>query len=209
MLIIPEIEHVVILPPKTASTSLKAAVMARYPLAFAPYRHMEADGVPTGYQNWAKVGLVRKPFERLWSLYRYCRDLKEDAPGWDRDRVREVNYPTQMLFEDWIHFNRSVFATSGRLGDKKRPYYHTLYPEAENRKSQYIYLRPDLGTHVFRMNQMDRLCERLGIDPLPVLNKSTEEPMPGISVRPHMLDIHLWDAQAAGGWGTGLEGAEG
>jgi hypothetical protein len=35
----------------------------------------------------------------------------------------------------------------------------------ENRKSQFVYLRPDLGTQVVHFSELDALFDRLGLDP--------------------------------------------
>ena len=51
MILIPEIEAVVILVPRTGSGSLYRAVLDRYPKALMPYRHMEADGVYMRYYH--------------------------------------------------------------------------------------------------------------------------------------------------------------
>ena len=61
MLLIPEIETVVVLVPRTGSGTLRRAIVQAYPKAMLIYRHMEADGVPAGYDRWSKVGVVRDP----------------------------------------------------------------------------------------------------------------------------------------------------
>jgi hypothetical protein len=43
MILIPEIETVLILVPRTGTGSLRRAVLQRYPRAMLIYRHMEAD----------------------------------------------------------------------------------------------------------------------------------------------------------------------
>jgi len=79
MLLIPEIETVVILVPRAGSTSIKRAVLAKYPEAMMIYRHMEADGVPFGYDRWRKIGVVHNPIDRLCSLYKYLKILMENT----------------------------------------------------------------------------------------------------------------------------------
>lgn len=51
MILIPEIQTVVILVPRTGSGSLRRAVAAKYPQSILLYRHMEADGVPAGHDK--------------------------------------------------------------------------------------------------------------------------------------------------------------
>lgn len=71
MILIPNLKVVLILVPRTGSGSLKRAVLNQYPDALLLYRHMEADGVPQGYDRWQKVGVLRNPQDRLWSLYKF------------------------------------------------------------------------------------------------------------------------------------------
>ena len=75
MIIIPEKELVLITPPRTGSTSLSDQIAQKYPMSFRPYRHMEADGVPFGYDRWRRVGVFREPVARLWSVYHYCKSV--------------------------------------------------------------------------------------------------------------------------------------
>ncbi|MBL3684559.1 hypothetical protein F2981_16960 [Sinorhizobium meliloti] len=53
-----------------------ARSVEKYPRSTLIYRHMEADGVPAGYDRWRKVGVVRHPVERLWSLYKFLAHLR-------------------------------------------------------------------------------------------------------------------------------------
>jgi hypothetical protein len=45
VILIPEIETIVLLVPRTGSGSLRKAIAAKYPKSVLLYRHMEADGV--------------------------------------------------------------------------------------------------------------------------------------------------------------------
>ena len=199
MIIIPEIETVVILVPKCASTSLKTAIRERYPLSFMPYRHMEADGIPFGYQDWCKIGVVRKPIERLWSLYCYLRDL-EDAPNWAPGRAERMRASVQMPFHEWVHVNDTVFAQpDDHVSGRHYPFYSVRHKLPENRKSQYVYLRPDLGTIVLRHGDTLSLEDHLNIT-LPHLNRSKDANRPEFEVRGALRDIFEWDAVTAGGW---------
>lgn len=51
MILIPELETVVILVPRTGSGSLRRAIAEAYPSSMLVYRHMEADGIPAGYDR--------------------------------------------------------------------------------------------------------------------------------------------------------------
>lgn len=203
MIIIPEIKTVVICVPRTGTTSLKKAVKAAYPEAFLPYRHMEAHGTPHGYEGWAKVGVVRRPLERLWSLYRYCAALTADSPSWSSGRAIRMRESTEVFeFDDWLLHNHVPFCppkdhTTGEVF----PYYSVMHVQAENRKSQFNYLRPDLGTQVYRFeDQRDELAERLGVS-MTHENAAPAAPMPYVQpTTVAQLDHLEWDAKYANGW---------
>lgn len=164
MIIIPELETVVVCPPRTGSTSLKKAIAARHPDSFMLYRHMEADAIPQGYDRWAKVGLVRHPVERLWSLYSYCKytikpeDVKH-VPEW----YDEVRIPFDVTFSEWVLDNRATF-TMGHGACNVFAAYQVRHAMPETMKSQFHTLRPDLGTQVYLFEHKDFLAKRLDID---------------------------------------------
>ena len=164
MIIIPELETIVLCPPRTGSTSLKYAIADRYKKSFLLYRHMEADGVPHGYDRWTKVGLVREPIDRLWSLYMYCKYTLEDkdsyTPGWFDD----VRIPPEIDFSEWILHNKAIF-TQAHSVDKIFAGYTVLHAFPETCKSQYHTLRPDLGTQVLTFDNRDSLFELLDVQP--------------------------------------------
>jgi hypothetical protein len=93
VIILPSIETVVVLVPRTGSGSLKRAILDRYQDAMPIYRHMEADGVPAGYDRWRRVGVCRHPVDRLWSLYKFCQSgggsFAEKWPELFAQRTRE------------------------------------------------------------------------------------------------------------------------
>jgi hypothetical protein len=194
MIIIPEIETVVILPPKSGSTSAIKAIKERYLNSFQIYRHMEADGVPFGYDKWSKVGMVRNPIDRLWSLYKYCKNI-ERIGFWEfQDKIRKsVSIP----FNEWIINNEIIFTDPNSTRNPKEffPRYAVRYAIPENRKSQYIYLRPDLGTEIFSFEYgRHAFEERLGIS-LPHLNITENIVVPQLTeeASKHMIKYHEWD----------------
>lgn len=163
MLIIPEIETIVILVPKTATRSILDAVEARYPKAIKLYRHMEADGVPHGYDRWEKVGAVRNPMDRLWSLFKYLREYNEDLHS---EYFTMMKRDAQsMSFSHWLLNNRIPFTDPYHCNADLRyfPKYAVKHVIPENRKSQYIYLRPDLGTTIYKYSDINSLADRLDI----------------------------------------------
>lgn len=181
MIIIPELETIVITPPRTASTALFEAVAENYPNAFSPYRHMEANGVPVGYDVWRKIGVVREPLERLWSVYKYACNGKPE-------------------FNEWILTNNIPLVTGFDYREKMfpifLPYYHCLVSLPETMKSQWHYLRPDLGTEIFRFDRLDELEKELEIL-LPVMNQTDVSEMPEVTeeVQRHLRTFFRWDLQ--------------
>lgn len=168
MILIPEIKTVVILTPRTGTRALKRAIAATYPASMLIYRHMEADGVPQGYDRWRKVGVVRDPVDRLWSLYKYLKAFglsfcQEHDEAYTAAQRQSVERP----FEDWLLHNERVFTSpydSAGLGRFFAPY-TVRHPLPENRKSQFVYLRPDLGTEVWPYHRIDELHRWLGVEP--------------------------------------------
>lgn len=183
MIIIPEIETILITPPRTGSTSLLHAAREVYPLTMSLYRHMEADGVPQGYDRWRRIGVVRHPIERLWSMYKYCSDRNLADGGW-----RGVMYDSvQVPWEEWLLRGLVPFTHpywhSG--GIDFNPRYHVRHPLPEQRKSQFIYVRPDLGTEIVKLEDggLVRLGRILGLtDYLYHRNGTRRECMPRLSI---------------------------
>ena len=195
MILIPEIETIVILVPRTGSGSLKRAILKTYSKAHVLYRHMEADGVPHGYDRWRRVGVARNPLDRLWSLYKFCQGdgLRTNYPAFAERQKRAV----AMSFGEWLLFNDVVFTdpydSEGSL--KFWPEYTVLHSLPENRKSQFVYLRPDLGTQVVPFNLYMDLCRELRIGVPPVVNSTDYRSPPPISAQAqaHVERFFSWD----------------
>lgn len=204
MIIIPEIESILILVPRTGSHSLKHAVAEKYPRSFLLYRHMEADGVPAGFDRYKKIGVVRHPVDRLWSLYNYLKIFggKSRLPGEWEDRYVEIQRRSvDRCFSEWITDNEIVF-TSPYSRDKPewfQPYFTVKHCLPENRKSQFIYLRPDLGTKIFGFNDIRNLHSHLGVRPK-VSNHAPRQTIPELSeaAQLHIQDHFSWDMIAFG-----------
>lgn len=203
MIIIPELETVVILPPRTGSKALRNALLATHHQAFMPYRHMEADGIPHGYDQWRKVGICRHPVDRLWSLYRYMKVMGEgrepDGKGkWEPGYVKAQAEAADRPFDEWIIHNRTPFTTPyAQLDGRFYPGFCVLHAIPENRKSQRVYLRPDLGTEVWGYRNAAKLHRELGVQP-DHINAAPTELMPGLSdeAMDHIDRFFDWDLES-------------
>lgn len=109
MIIIPELETVVLQPPRTGTTSLRDAILKEYPSAFLLYRHMEADGIPFGYKHWRTVTQVRHPLSRLWSVYKYMKQPKVKART-NEQWIKKVQAAADRPFAEWLT-EPTVFTT--------------------------------------------------------------------------------------------------
>lgn len=204
MLIIPEIETVVILPPRTGTGSLYRRVLEAYPKAMMPYRHMEADGVPFGYDRWRRVGVLRHPESRMWSLYNYLKTFGIEhavRPEYDEHNRIQRSQVEGRTFEEWLVDNQIIFTSqhdqTGQGGF--HPQYACKHPYAENRKSQFYYLRPDLGTEIIPYTpDASAIGAALGIEVPRTTNVVApgEPPLLGILGRDHMSKFHRWDFEA-------------
>lgn len=179
MIIIPEIETVVILVPRTGSTSLRKLIKAKYPESMIPYRHMEADGVPHGYDRWKKVGMLRHPLQRMLSLYSYLKNF-DPKQKYDPEYTKRMRRSVTVSFDDWLLHNRETFTSpyhsSGHLGFS--PKYACHHPLPENVKSQFLYLRPDLGTKIVQYGDWYGLEQEIGVN-MEELHVNEGGPKPG------------------------------
>jgi hypothetical protein len=167
MIIVSEIKIVVVLGRKTGSETLLRAVTKKYPLAFVPDRHSSAADVPEPHRSWPKVGVVREPVGRLWSLYLFLRQWHGVA---------------ECPFEEW------------------------LVTEQIARESQWILLRPDLGTEIYQFTDQAAIYGRLGVEVPPENEWANHDYSRGKPVNElsetgveHIKQYFRWDAEQTRG----------
>lgn len=199
MVIIPELKTVVILVPRTGSRSLRRALEAKYTGAMTIYRHMEADGVPPGYDRWPRIGVIRNPLERLWSLYKFCHTVQTDYSDWCAKQHANVRRFAD--FSDWLVNNEMPFTDPYSNGNSSDyfPLFSVRHMLPENKKSQWMYLRPDLGTQIYQFDQLHQIERRLDIT-LPRSHETEQSSPPSLSLEAdtHMRRVFSWDMWATG-----------
>lgn len=178
MLIVPELKTVFILVPRTGSGTLYRELKRVYPKSMLLYRHMEADGVPQGYDRWRRVGFVRHPISRLASLYKFMQTfgggatVQGGSASLDTQRIhRQVAGRT---FVEWLEQNNEPWTVPCDVngGDDWWPILSRRNPAPENRRSQFSYLRPDLGTEIYKFENLTEMMRLWGLDTAAHENKS-------------------------------------
>lgn len=195
MLIVPEHNIIFIFPPRTGSTSLLNAIREVCPLSMLLYRHAERDAVPPGFESFRVAGFVRHPLTRMWSLYKFLCQLDPlTSATWAQEEVMRLLESVQgKTFEDWLLHNEELFLPplTGHPGLFQRHYM------PETTKSQWHYLRPDMGTDILLFSDLHNWMEAIGLPPMR-LNKTTARlTMPELSknVRNH-LETHMsWELE--------------
>ncbi|MFG6573625.1 hypothetical protein ACGYLO_18865 [Sulfitobacter sp. 1A13353] len=202
MLIVPEIQSVIIQPPRTGSTALRDAVQATYPKAITLYRHMERPGIPAGYENWDIYCLIRDPFDRMVSIYNYMTDFRPTSkPGGGASAawIERLRNDTDRPFADWLADSLEVFTDPINYDGTFLPYYNVMEKTPIARKSQYRWARPDLGpVTLIDIKEAVHLYERLGVK-VQKTNASVRQTRPEQcdKVQSILEDRFQWDLKAA------------
>lgn len=201
MIIVPELESVFILVPRTGSGTFYRELRRVHPKSMLLYRHMEAEGCPPGYDRWPKYGFVRHPLMRLWSLYTFMQNfsggaqVQGGAASADAERVRRQ---VSMSFEEWVLTNKEPWTIPYDLsgGGAWWPVLMRNNALAENLRSQWTYLRPDLGTRVLKFQHLHDHMRTFGCDPLTRSN-ATDKGLPPVTpaIKDHLSRICGWDLE--------------
>ena len=201
MIVVPELSLVILQPPRTGSTSLRAAILERHPRARSLYRHLERNGIPAAYRDFDVACMIRDPLERLHSLWRYMRTRRPGTASdnvWAARMARDAARP----FADWLARSRETFTYRTPVG--AAPHYHGgLDATPAARKSLRAWARPDLGpVELLWLDDRDALEVRLDIR-LPRMNAAAADPFPAGSAavdaflaRHHAWDLALYAPQA-------------
>lgn len=195
MLIVPELHAIFIMPPRTGSGTLTLELMRAHPSAFLLYRHAEATLVPAGYETWRKVGFVRHPLARLWSLYKFCAIIAEgEVVKVLEEEVRRVARSVEgRSFEEWVLKNEELF-----LPDNSGiPVLHQAMRTPETRKSQFDYLRPDLGTIVLKFQDLPTHLANWQLNPNTKAGATPRPECPPMTpkLKKHMMKYFKWDME--------------
>lgn len=194
MLIVPERETILILPPRTGTSSLHTAVCEEYPHAFMLYRHAERNAIPPGYERYRVAGFVRHPLARMWSLYKFicCLDPANLGGHWAQDELIEAVENVQSFkgFEDWLCNNERLFVPK----DKGEPQLYQFAYIPETKKSQRMYLRPDMGTEILHFPDFNGWLAHMG---LPHLHNNgtvkSDPPVIGREAWQHIEHFMKWE----------------
>lgn len=194
MIIIPELQKIFICVPKNASTSISKAILNKYPKAFLVARHLEACGVPDDFLHYQKYGIVREPVERLFSLYKFSKSYKKSNffPSCYVEDMRK-NYIND--FSSFILNNNFIFNNPYDSNGIFHPRYKINHIMPETTKSQYIFLRPDLGTIIYKYSDFKELLDIFKIKDLENIYETEKIPLPELSLpaKEHIEEYFKWD----------------
>ena len=188
MIIVPELQVVVITPPRTASSALKNEICTRWAQAMPLYRHRERDGIPPGYDRWPVVGLMRHPLRRLLSFYYYMRKIPrspttKEGALWIADCANDTNRP----FKNWLLESRHAFHTPWTHHPK---YDMVRYTASTRRSLRDYYLPEQLDLTLFRMEYDMQRVRRYFDIPL-VVQQNTASYDPVAEYNKYIMDAEV------------------
>lgn len=187
MLIVPELERVFVLIPRTGTGTLYRQLKEKYPSSILLYRHMEAVGCPKPYSAMYKLTtFIRHPLHRMWSLWK----MLHTCPTWKKTIEGFEN------FEEWLEgYESTEFGKYGYDTGKRYPQLSVYYDIPETRKSQNYYIGVGSGVEVFEFAALQDKMQEWGLEP-GVTHNSTEDkspPWPSQKIMDHLEHYHKWD----------------
>lgn len=194
MIVIPELNLIVIQPPRTGSTSLRQAILERYSNSKSIFRHMERDGIPAEYAAYDVACLIRHPERRLRSLWKYMSAQRPEDHS-DKQWAIDVSKDASRPFSEWLCKSRHPFNNRPKSDIPDPGYYDVLHYSPATRKSLYAWARPDLGpVELLKLEDTDHLEARLDIK-LPHLNASVSARGDALEPRARsvLTTYHAWD----------------
>lgn len=177
MLIVPELKKVVITPPRSGSTALRALIREKYEHATSPFRHGEVamlghcelfEQVSDG--EWSIVYILRDPLQRMISLWRYMHDVSytRNARA-SKEWVDRINKDADRPFNDWLWNSTELFNESNaKPGDwSVGSQYCTFFNVPATRKSAAQFLRyaPDRSVEIVNFLDSKAYKRVLGVNP--------------------------------------------
>jgi hypothetical protein len=180
MIVIPELQKVVIMPPRSGSTALKAALLGTYPLAYAPYRHGEWMMVnhlrdSSVARTYTAVYPLRDPLQRMISLWRYMQDVSPQRnPRAPQEWIDRVRADASRTFTHWLHTSNELFNESRASPNDGSPesYYCTWFSVPAARKDARYFLQDCPAFEMLRFGDVRDYKSMLGIE-IPALDNAS------------------------------------
>ncbi len=150
MFVIPELRKVVVMPPRSGSTSLRRALAAKYDFGWSPYRHAEVSmlkfvrQIHPAVDDYGIVYILRDPMDRMISLWRYMQSVNRErnsrAP---EEWINRVRTDASRPFQDWLLNSTELFNESAAhpLDGSPQSHYCTAWNVPAAQKDARWFLR--------------------------------------------------------------------
>lgn len=181
MIVIPELHKIVVMPPRSGSTALKAALLWKYEHAYAAFRHGEWNMTkhiwgPDVDHGYTAVYPLRNPSDRLVSLWRYMQDVSPTRnPRAPQEWIDRVRMDASRPFSHWLHTSTELFNESRAQPNdgSQESYYCTFYNVPAARKDARYFLAGCPSFEVLRFGDNEDYRRILDINMPDVDNAST------------------------------------
>ena len=189
--------HVAVLEPQNLARAYHPVALDRFDSRSKGYHEAEIQAAGREIVRASDYEAAQRIRDAVMS-HPVARDML--APGYS-EYTAAMRESVRMPFNDWIVSNQVVFtAPYDRAGAEIFwPRYTVLHALPENLKCQFHYLRPDLGTEVFRYDESYRLARELDVMPERQHNRTTISEPPELTpeAKAHVRRVFRWDLQAA------------